>query len=72
MEANDPAPEATGSECNDLLPCPFCGGKANMEGRFEDNQTVSFQPMCITCPCTLDKWWLNEEIAIKKWNTRAR
>lgn len=53
-----------------LLPCPFCGGKANMLAHEDDN---TFRIICELCyngtlhkSLNLD----NIDILIEKWNSR--
>ena len=49
-----------------LLPCPFCGGKAELQkGMCELDNYV----MCLECR-SKTKLYNTKESAIKKWNTR--
>jgi Restriction alleviation protein Lar len=52
----------------ELLPCPFCGGKAKFER--VGNRRVSTIIVCTDCSCTLEtgEEWAQGSV----WNTRAR
>ena len=60
----------------ELKPCPFCGGKANVLNSIElgcgfDN---CFDIECGTKGCFLEfgcEWFDTKEDVIKKWNKRA-
>lgn len=65
--------DASASEWSDLLPCPYCGEKPEIEkysDEYDDNTTrISCKNEdCIGSHC----WQDDEETAIKTWNTRAR
>lgn len=56
-----------------LLPCPFCGGEADLVKYIGKLDCKKFAVECrnIECPtlpCT--EWYLDKEEAIKAWNTR--
>ena len=51
-----------------LLPCPFCGGEAEMIKR-KSNFPYIHGVWCIGCKCRTS-FEKSEEIAIEKWNTR--
>lgn len=64
----------------ELLPCPFCGGNAQIfQHTGYGNPTVKgkFKVECADeisdegCGCKIDEWWDTEELAIKSWNTRV-
>jgi Lar family restriction alleviation protein len=53
---------------NELKPCPFCGGKANLyrdEDRFDH-----YLAQCETSGCVETPWHTKQE-TIRIWNTRA-
>lgn len=50
---------------NELLPCPFCGGTANLH--IHDRYGVE----CENCSMGLGCIKLTKEDAIKAWNTRV-
>lgn len=59
---------------DELKPCPFCGGKAQMLRmgglkRFFFNPTVK-RPTCTRCGATMFVW-LDEATAIRCWNRRV-
>ena len=52
----------------DLLPCPFCGGEAQLLGSMIDGYRVE----CIgTCYCSTQRYRSDDHGAIAAWNTRA-
>ena len=56
-----------------LLPCPFCGGEADLVKYIGKLDCKKFAVECrnIECPtlpCT--EWYLDKEEAIKAWNIR--
>lgn len=61
----------TGSECSDLLSCPFCGQEAELA---EDDNDVYV--CCHDCGAMGEQYfWKStnaKERAVKSWNTRAR
>lgn len=53
----------------ELLPCPFCGGKAEIENRgWYDERYVDV--MCEDCRA-MTACYANDEAAVKAWNTRT-
>lgn len=48
-----------------LLPCPFCGGKAELSGRFPSGQ---YYVGCTGCRVSL--WYDREDKSVDAWNTR--
>lgn len=50
----------------ELKPCPFCGGKANVE----QFTTKLFAVVCEKCEAETDSYFHKQE-AINAWNTRA-
>jgi hypothetical protein len=63
---------------DDLMACPFCGGKAEIHSntsacsikKYGDNR---FWPVCtnVLCPAS-GQYRSNEKLAIKAWNTREQ
>lgn len=53
-----------------LLPCPFCGGKARITLEEEDKPNECFHNVyCKSCDA---QFWVNSKsMAIEKWNTRT-
>ena len=58
---------------NELLPCPFCGGEANVIDHHNDDGSVSVGCNNDTCLGFSGLGWLykTEAEAIAAWNTRA-
>jgi len=63
---------------NDLLPCPFCGGKAEVveSGPSGKDHVTHWQARCssILSGCIgaeIDTWRCTKDDATKAWNTRA-
>ena len=50
-----------------LLPCPFCGGEAEMLNYSPTEWLVH----CIECDGMVEKWRETEEEAIEQWNNRT-
>jgi len=59
--------DCEGTMSEKLLPCPFCGGEAEIE-RLED-PTIWFVD-CSQCKCQLDETYETKEDVIEAWNTR--
>ena len=62
---------------NELKPCPFCGAKQNEKKvpasgvvMCQNNETKSFQIMCLKCGASSD-WYSTSSWAKRKWNTRT-
>lgn len=61
-----------------LLPCPFCGGKAEMEHMHEDNGCPEvyyrewnyYIVKCRNCGAS-SGYCFNEKIATNEWNSRV-
>jgi len=52
---------------DELLPCPHCGGKAELNGAiFGDGSEYDYRVECKYC----GGWYLIKQEAIKAWNTR--
>lgn len=58
---------------NTLLPCPFCGGEAELYGVPHIPKGWDFIPRCKTTSCCgrQAKKYSNRETAIAAWNLRA-
>ena len=56
------------SACNDLFPCPFCGGQAYY------NSNRMHRPSCETKFCAGNCYisWQSDETAIAMWNRRTK
>ena len=54
-----------------LLPCPFCGGEAEMgeDYSYWHGLLLSYKPHCSKCGCNIGMFSDKTE-AIEKWNTR--
>lgn len=54
-----------------LLPCPFCGGEAEIEEDYSYGYGLlfSYKPHCSQCGCSIGLFSDKTE-AITKWNTR--
>ena len=52
---------------NELLPCPFCGGEAQVRGSFMDGFRVE---CCGLCFASTQRYRTEAE-AIEAWNTRS-
>ena len=57
-----------------LLPCPFCGGEAEVKFKFvtynHDCHRTDFYVRCKKCDCQTGAWVDSEEVAGRIWNTR--
>ena len=51
---------------DELKPCPFCRGKAEMLG--EDDGM--YQVVCPNCAANIDNYEYEKEVAAEKWNKR--
>jgi len=53
----------------ELLPCPFCGGKAVFDG----NGFGDYYARCVACGARSSDWHCEERgQAAERWNTRAK
>lgn len=52
----------------ELLPCPFCGGKAMVHGPWT-NWTNTDAVICTKCGAVVTKW--DNESAETRWNRRS-
>lgn len=55
---------------NELLPCPFCGGEAEMLTAESMHGGNLYGVMCDCCACRTDVYDTEAE-AVAAWNTRA-
>lgn len=58
---------------NELLPCPFCGGAAEMIEIPHVPRGTDYTPRCKNTSCCgrLTKKWAYRETAVMMWNRRA-
>lgn len=58
---------------NELLPCPFCGGQAEMIETPHIPRGTDYTPRCKKTSCCgrLTKKWAYRETAVIAWNRRA-
>ena len=55
----------------ELLPCPFCGGEAEIV-EVMDNPPETIAIQCKSgCGVSAHHKWMDESVLIKRWNTRA-
>lgn len=54
----------------ELLPCPFCGSKANLGDSREGFWVNCLKGGCIVLPSDDDIFFTSKETAIEHWNTR--
>lgn len=54
---------------DDLWPCPFCGGEAEMMDLYQGNEVVNTNVMCHTCGVNLNR--KNHREAVEAWNSRS-
>lgn len=54
------------SDKTTLLPCPFCGGEAEIE-----RYTIKPYVACMKCGCSMPDRHQTAEQAIEAWNTRT-
>lgn len=59
-------------ELTGLLPCPFCGGKAEIWRAHPENPKRNAWIACIGRCAVLTKEFGSTDEAIKTWNTRTR
>ena len=52
---------------NELKPCPFCGGEAEVT---YDDTPVRIIVMCTSCEVRTD-WFYNRDTVINLWNMRV-
>lgn len=55
---------------NTLLPCPFCGGEAELNHNYSDDYGDSYWVSCNFCGVATDSDW-SQKTAIAAWNRRA-
>jgi Lar family restriction alleviation protein len=56
------------NDCQKLRECPFCGGKAKIQGR--GYLTEDYRVYCTSCGCSTKQWTQTKEEAIAAWNRR--
>ena len=59
---------------SELIPCPFCGGEAEMQITKHIPSGYDYTPRCKRTSCCgrLSKKYSTQEAAIHHWNTRAK
>lgn len=56
---------------NELKPCPFCGGEAEII-EVNDNPPETIAIQCKSgCGVSVNHKWMEENVLIETWNTRA-
>lgn len=55
------------SDKEQLKPCPFCGGMAEMLNYSENEWLVH----CTVCQGMVERWRETEQEAIEQWNSRV-
>lgn len=58
-----------------LKPCPFCGGKADVDSYYSNNgffdePTKIYKVFCQDCLCQTDEEYIKDK-AIESWNRRT-
>ncbi|MEA4947070.1 MAG: Lar family restriction alleviation protein [Oscillospiraceae bacterium] len=53
-----------------LKPCPFCGGKAHVQGH--GYGTEEYRVYCEECGCSTKQWAETKDKAIAAWDLRAQ
>ena len=51
----------------ELKPCPFCGGEADLTHYEIDG----YLALCTKCDAMIENWFEAKEAAIEAWNRRA-
>ena len=54
-----------------LKPCPFCGGKARVQGHEFIGYGDTFGVVCLNCGAETRQFYVTENEAIEAWNRRA-
>ena len=60
------------SELSDLLPCPFCGGKAEIWKAHPENPKRNAWIACMERCAVMTKEFATSDEAVVMWNRRAR
>lgn len=55
---------------DELRPCPFCGGKADIHYAYTWGLQNQYEVRCDLCPCAMGVHGSEQE-AIEEWNRRA-
>lgn len=58
------------NETEELKPCPFCGGEAEINYGMTYGFSYLYEPRCSSCGCMLDTYSTEGE-AIEAWNRRV-
>ena len=59
---------------SDLKPCPFCGGKAELQDDIGREDKMFYRAVCSDIECQghyCNDWSMTQGRAIERWNTRA-
>lgn len=67
--SNSPAPTTEESEQFELLPCPFCGGKAHLVEESIHDHLGRSQVECTIC--RTGTWYWEAEVCVREWNRRT-
>lgn len=55
-----------------LAPCPFCGGKEIVYGKYEHAAGERYMVVCMECMASIDPGWAQTPGAVQDlWNRRA-
>lgn len=58
-------------ETNELRPCPFCGGEAEII-EVKDNPPETIAIQCKSgCGVSVRHKWMEENVLVEAWNNRA-
>lgn len=58
----------------ELKPCPFCGGDAELQDDIGRESTIFYRAVCADVECQghyCNNWSMTQQRAISAWNTRA-
>lgn len=55
----------------ELRPCPFCGGKAQLRLEKDFKMHQAYKICCLSCPARMEALFHSQWEAISAWNRRA-